>query len=178
MVSSVEVVIHGQRRYHRAEVGGDEGPLEVSRLAAGDDAPQLDDLFGIFAGGGIAAHRLEAVLDRRIEARQGEIAGWGILCQGGNGEDIVAGHLIHQVGDASDIVRVRTTLGAGNRVYDERGGAAGDDHRPVVGQSAVKFRVAPVERELGGEDLAKLFHHVAREADDLTIGVQLAAVLP
>ena len=57
----------------------DDRALAIGVGAAGDELAEADDLAEVVHVGGVAAHRLEAVLERRVEAAQAELAGRRIV---------------------------------------------------------------------------------------------------
>ena len=57
----------------------------------------------IFAIGGGHTDRFETILEGRIQPRDCELIRWRIICQSGNGENIIAGKFIDEMCNARDI---------------------------------------------------------------------------
>ncbi len=161
------VHVHRQRADHRAVVVVDDRPLGVGLLAAGDELAELDDLAQVVHVGCVAAHRLEAVLERRVEPAQAELPLGSVVGQRGDAEDVEPGQLVDEVRDVGDVARRRAPLDARDGVDDIGRRRAGDDDRPIVGDGAVVPGVATAEREARRRHLAVLLHDLGGEAHGL-----------
>ena len=82
----------------------DERVRAVGFVAASDQSAQSQDHLRIGQVLVVDADRLQAVFQSRVQARQRVMSGQRIIGQGGDGEDIVAGQFVDEMGDTGDIV--------------------------------------------------------------------------
>ena len=89
-------------------------------LKAGDELTELHDLAKIAHVGRVAAHRLEAVLESRVEPAEAELPFRCVVRQRGDAEDVEPGQFVDEVRDVGDVRGRRAPLDAGDRVDDVR----------------------------------------------------------
>ena len=95
-----------------------KGCCSVGFVAASDQSAQTQDHLRIFQILVVDADRFQAVFQGRVEAGQRKLPGRGIIGQGGDGEDVVPGKFVDEMGNAGDIIRPRASLLTCNRVQD------------------------------------------------------------
>src|SRR5512143_2544680 len=78
--------------------------------------------------------------------------------------------------DAGDVVGARTALLPRDRIDDVRRRAAGDDDRPVTRKRPVVLGIAAAERKGRGHQQPKLLDNLARELDNLGLGIDQTSV--
>ena len=96
----------------------DERVRAVGLFAARDQGTKAQDHLRFGQVLVVDADRLQAVFQGRIQARQRVMSGQRIIGQGGDREDIVAGQLVDETGDAGDVVRASASFLTCDRVQD------------------------------------------------------------
>ena len=127
--------------------------------------------------GRVAAHRLQAVLQRRVEAAQAELALRRVRGQGADAEHVETGQLVDEVRDVGDVRRGGAALHARDRVDHVGRRRAGDHDGTAIRDGAVELRVAAAEREAGRRHLAVRLNDVGRELHETRLVVHATAVL-
>ena len=147
----------------------DDRPLAIGFRAAGYELAEFQHLTQVVHVGRVAAHGLEAVLERRVEAREAELTRGRILSQRGDGEDVEPVQLVDEEGDGGDVGRRGPALCAGERIDHVGGRTAGDKRRAVVRDGVVEAGVAPAKGETGRARLHVKVYDGGGELDEAVV---------
>jgi hypothetical protein len=149
----------------------------VGLLAAGDELAELDDLTQVAHVGRVAAHGLQAVLERRVEPAEAELPLGRVVGQGRDAEDVEPWQLVDEMGDVGDVRGRRPALDAGDRVDHVRRRRSRDHDGAVVRDRAVVLRVAAAEGEAGRRHLPVPLDDGGRKAHEARLVVHRTPVL-
>jgi len=146
---------------------GQEGMFPVSRFSTRHQVCHLHHTGGILGVGGGDAQRLLAILERGIKPRKRELVFGGIVCQRGDGEDVVAGQFVDEMGNPRDVAGGRPPLLTRERIKNIWSRTRRDNDRAILWDCFIKFWVTRIKGESGRVHLSIFLDHRARELDAL-----------